>query len=553
MEQDKSKVKVLDMIVAGGGPGGTAAAFRARELGLSVLIVEYDDLMKRIRDYSKSKLILPGFGGADTMKFPKGGEMIESLRFKAIDKDELVLRWRNLHGHYKVPGHVGVELTGCTRRADGLLQLRCWNHPKRTEVAYLTRNLVLALGNGVPRRFDIPGNTEGIAFRLDDPSNYLGKPACVIGGGTSAAEAVIAISNAKAKTGDTSAVYWSYRGDRLPRVSKALGEVFFEAYIGNGNIRYHPHSEPMAVVSGEDQQEYLSIRVDRKAIEGRPPETTQLEFAKDQVVACIGEDLPEALLANMGIVLVHGGARNKKRMVVNRFLETCQSGIYMVGDLLSQVYLQTDDFGADPSQFEEVVHRGNIKSALRDGVLVAEVVRQRLDGKTEIEVNIGELDDLEVSAEDTPRSDQTSMLPRAALAAISNRPAGPQYLLQRLMPNGLVEQEMPINVNGLTTIGREGCDLCLPDDPAMGERHALISHGPAGMQIEGEGSEIFMVLPAASWYCLEDSDLLRAGSQFLLVEGAGTHATIKHYNQKGEEVGSHRITEKTLIMGRDSP
>jgi len=88
--------EVLDLLIVGGGPGGTAAAFRARELGLAALVIDHDDLMKRIRDYSKEKLILPGFGGGDRMKFPCGGELIDCLRFAAIDKDEMCVRWKEL-------------------------------------------------------------------------------------------------------------------------------------------------------------------------------------------------------------------------------------------------------------------------------------------------------------------------------------------------------------------------------------------------------------------------------------------------------------------------
>ena len=50
--------EILDLLIVGGGPAGTAAAFRAKELGLSALVVDYDDVMKRIRDYAKDKLIL---------------------------------------------------------------------------------------------------------------------------------------------------------------------------------------------------------------------------------------------------------------------------------------------------------------------------------------------------------------------------------------------------------------------------------------------------------------------------------------------------------------
>ncbi|MGD8396377.1 MAG: NAD(P)-binding domain-containing protein, partial [Candidatus Eiseniibacteriota bacterium] len=56
---------VLDVLIVGGGPCGTAAAMRAKELGLTALVIELDDVLKRIRDYAKDKLILPGFGGGD--------------------------------------------------------------------------------------------------------------------------------------------------------------------------------------------------------------------------------------------------------------------------------------------------------------------------------------------------------------------------------------------------------------------------------------------------------------------------------------------------------
>ena len=137
--------------------------------------------------------------------------------------------------------------------------------------------MVLAFGRGVPRRFDIPGDVSGLAFGLTDPLRYIGEPACVIGGGTSAGEAVIAISNAKAQANDPSPVYWSYRGDKMPKVSKALADVFFDAFMGNGNVRYLPGSEPVAIVDA-DGQPSLSLRTSRIAQPSRPTETTQLEF-----------------------------------------------------------------------------------------------------------------------------------------------------------------------------------------------------------------------------------------------------------------------------------
>ncbi len=231
VKETDSPQKVLDILIVGGGPTGTAAAFRAKELGLSALVIDYDDLMKRIRDYAKNKPILPSFGGGDQMKFPSGGRMISELHFDPIDKDEMCQKWKGLYQQYEVPAKIGVELVNLEADEEGLWQARTWNHNTDGEELLVSRQVVLAFGRGVPRRFDIPGNVEGMPFRLTDPSLNVGKPVCVVGGGTSSAEAVIAISSAKKKAGDETAVYWSYRGESMPKVSKALADVFFHAYL----------------------------------------------------------------------------------------------------------------------------------------------------------------------------------------------------------------------------------------------------------------------------------------------------------------------------------
>jgi len=553
----QSPQEIYDVLIVGGGPGGTAAAFRARELGLRCVVIEYDDLMKRIRDYSKSKLILPGFGGGDRMRFPKGGSMVDALQFGPIDKDEMCLVWKALYEKFEVEKRIGLELTGMNRRNDGSYEVQCWDHNQHTEQTLLAKSVVLALGNGVPRRLDIPGDTEGIAFRLRDPQVFVGVPACVIGGGTSSAEAVIAISNAKVDAKDPTSVYWSYRGDRLPRVSRALAEVFFEAYVGNGNIRYFPKSEPAAVVTQSDHKEYLSIRVDRREMGDRPAETMHLEFPKEHCLACIGEDLPEELLGNLGIALVRGGPKNKKRAVVNRYLESVLPNVYMVGDILSQAYLCTSDFDGDPAGFQEIRHRGNIKTALRDGVFVADVIKCRLEGGDPIEIEIKDAEDL-LPTPEKKRHGSTATNPRASLrdslppVAIGKEE---RAFLNRVLPNGVVESEHPLNRNGVTTIGRVDCDIVFRDDPLLGRKHALISHDGQGytLSCDDPSKDIFMVVPPATKLALTNGDLLRVGSQFLLVSGEGGRFWVNHYDSQGQEVGTHYLSEKTLVLGRESP
>ena len=70
-------------------------------------------------------------------------------------------------------------------------------------------------------------------------------------------------------------------------------------------------------------------------------------------------------------------------------LESRQPNVHVIGDTLNIAYLECEDYDGDPSAFREIKHPGNIKASLADGVKVAEVIAQRLAGKTEIR---GELD-----------------------------------------------------------------------------------------------------------------------------------------------------------------
>lgn len=547
LKQPAKLPDVLDLLVVGGGPAGTAAAFRAKEKGLSVLVIDYDDVMKRIRDYAKNKLILPDFGGGDKMKFPIGETLVSLLHFSPIDKDDMCLTWKGFYREHSVPAQAGVELLGLQHRTDGVWQVKTYNHNNKSDQEFLAKHVAIGIGRGVPRRFDIPGNTDGITYRLTDAAHYVGTPACVIGGGTSAAEAVIAISHAKIKASDPSPIYWSYRSDKLPKVSKALAEAFFEAYMGNGNIRYHPNSDPVAVVTADDRKDYLSIQTDRRIIPGRPNETSHLEFQKEFCIACIGEDIPEAFLNSLGIQMasVAGG---KKRMLVTPLLETQQPNVYLIGDMLSQAYMETDSFDDDPSTYREVKHRGNIKAALVDGVLVAEIVAQRIAGKKEIDVKVVLEDDRAPAPEAGPQKPAAIATMLAGTIPDTARRA----ILVRLLAGNVEEEEFAVNMSGVATIGRKFCDIVFPEDDMMSERHASLLHGVDGFSLRDDGSTTGVFLRATEGKALEVTagDLIRAGRQFLLF---GKDHTFTHYDQTGKKIASHKVQQKTLVLGREAP
>ncbi|HSR51564.1 MAG TPA: NAD(P)-binding domain-containing protein [Acidobacteriota bacterium] len=543
LDQPVSLPQVLDMLIVGGGPTGTAAAFRAKELGLSALVIDYDDLMKRIRDYSKDKMILPSFGGGDQMHFPKGGELISRLVFEDIDKDDMCRLWKSHYRTFGIPAQIGVELSGLEEEEGGLWRVQCWNHNTKSQQSFQAKHVVISVGRGVPRRFDISGNLDGIAFKLSDPERHSGGPACVIGGGTSAAEAVIAISNAKAQAGDPSAVFWSYRGERMPKVSRALAEVFLEAFAGNGNIRYLPKSEPVSVFQAPDGREFLCLRIARKEPAHRPVETIHLEFAKQYCVACIGEDLPLELLASLGIHRVSGGPKNRQRLAVTPLLETGRPNLYLAGDTLSPAYLETENLDGDPAGFREVKRRGNIKAALRDGVLVAEVIAQKLAGKTDIHVKLEFGEGAAPSAAETAR--------RSSRTEARGQDSGPRLI--RILDGQVQSEEYSLSTQGPTTIGNRHCDINFEQDTLLSDRHASIFPSSKGYRLCNEADSTVFLQPAAGRLVeVADRAVLRAGNQWLVFGDKDNLRSVAHYDSQGREVQRIRLAEKPIVAGRQA-
>jgi pSer/pThr/pTyr-binding forkhead associated (FHA) protein/thioredoxin reductase len=539
---------VLDLLIVGGGPAGTALAFRARELGVTAFVIDRDDVLTRIRDYAKDKAILPDFGGGDKMRFPDGGPLVSKLHFAPIDKDEMWRTWKAYYCRHNIPAQIGVELTGLDRTPDDLWRATTWNSRTNAYQSFAAKHVALALGGGMPRRLDIPGDATSIATRLSDAAAYLGAPVCVIGGGTSAAEAVIAIARAKAGASDNTLVCWAYQGTKMPAVSKALADDLFAAYTECGNIRYLPGSAAVAVVP-RPQGPTLCVEVDRKEMPHRPTEIVQLEFLTRYSIACIGQEIPERFLARLGVFPTTGGPRNKKAMVVTPLLETRRPNLYLIGDLLSPIYLESDDFDADPAGFREIKRRGNVKAALRDGVLVAEVVAQKLAGRTNIRVELP----TEIGIEAAPP------LPVGKRAAVAPQPsASPQPgtpRLTRLLRGGAEAEEFALKPSGITTIGRERCDICFSGDTLMSERHATISEGPDAYTLVDNRSAtgVFLRITETKPTLLPPDAIVSAGAQWLLFAGERERPAFTHYDRHGAKLKRYELSEGTIVLGRDAP
>ena len=546
--------ELLDVLVVGGGPAGTAAAFRAKELGLSALVIEMDDILKRIRDYDIAKPIKPDFGAGKQMGFPKSGPLIERLHFFTdIRGHDLCASWKALYRRHSVPARIGVELIGAESGDGDAWRALVRNHRTRQDEVLRARHMVLALGAGMPRRLDVPGDVRAIGNRLTDARRHVGAPACVIGGGVSAAEAVIAISEAKAAARDQTPVYWSYRGRIMPKVPQALDESMSRAISVTRNVRLLPESEPQRIAEVDGcamLRLRISARTGETSPEDRPAVLPSLyarsseatgarrlwvEFEASRVIACIGQEIDWRLLNDVGIFHITSGSQVHRAIPLNALLECRQPNVYVIGDTLNPSYLECDDFDGDVSTFRKVPHRGNIKAALIDGVKVADVIAQRLAGNAEIRI------DLEF----------IGSAPPASSSAADVKPA----TLTRLLDSAVEAEQFTLHTDRVTTIGRRGTDIRFEDDVQLADRHAAIEPSRTGYRLRDEDlrAGVFLHLIEGRERAVAPGTIAKLGCQWLVLGSTSNPRLLSHHDLRGRLVKRYELSEGTQIVGRDAP
>jgi pSer/pThr/pTyr-binding forkhead associated (FHA) protein len=133
--------------------------------------------------------------------------------------------------------------------------------------------------------------------------------------------------------------------------------------------------------------------------------------------------------------------------------------------------------------------------------------------------------------------------------------ASARAFLVRMIAGTVEEDEFPLRMNGTTTIGRKFCDIVVPEDTYLAERHASVVHGPDGFLLRDDGSVTGVFLKAAEGKSLEVSpgDLLRLGKQFLVFAYEANTHSFAHYDQSGTLVQRYDLGEGTIVLGRDAP
>jgi thioredoxin reductase/Pyruvate/2-oxoacid:ferredoxin oxidoreductase delta subunit len=261
-----------DLIVVGAGPAGLSAALRAREHGISVIVLDAEEAGGTILQYPRRKLV---------MTRPVDIPLYGRLEREQYEKEELLEIWQDIPRRFDLDLRPGHRVTGVEPVAGGLVV----HVGERTLRA---RRVLLAMGRrGNPRRLGVPGeDLPKVAYRLLDAASYENRDVLVVGGGDSAIEAAVALAFQ-----GSNRVALSYRRPDFVRI-RARNEERIRPLLASGAIRGLFESQVTAITE-------RAVRLDVKG------ET--VEIPNDDVFIFAGGEPPFAMMRKIGIAF--GGER----------------------------------------------------------------------------------------------------------------------------------------------------------------------------------------------------------------------------------------------------
>ncbi|MFH1256346.1 MAG: NAD(P)-binding domain-containing protein [Candidatus Diapherotrites archaeon] len=214
VKKQKPREASFDLAVIGAGPAGLSAAITAKAKGLSCVVFEREKPLNTIQNYPTGK---------NVSAEPKGLNVKSPLDFKQLKKEKLLEFWLSKVKSRKIDLREGEEVQSVKKHAE-LFEV------KTATETYRSKTVLLAFGTASnPKRLGIEGESLPKVFHeLTHPEKFSGKKILVVGGGNTAIEATLALS-------EKNEVIISYRKQGFFRVGEenynALGQKIAEEQI----------------------------------------------------------------------------------------------------------------------------------------------------------------------------------------------------------------------------------------------------------------------------------------------------------------------------------
>jgi len=305
----------LDLLIIGAGPAGLSAAEAAVREGLNYLVIEKGTIANTIRQYPVGRTLfstpneLEMRDGAlkPVLEKPTREELLSHYVHFVLDNDlsinagEEVVRIDHPESNRFVVQTRSVDTVGAEVRA-----------------TYEARRILFAIGAMEhPRRLRVPGeDLPKVHHRFVEPYPYVRKEALVVGGGNSAAEAALFLSEEGART--TMAIWRDDWDNRDPKAGAMKHWVRspLEREIAEGRLRVVLYKQIDEITAGE-------VKLTTESGEKRT-------VPNDVVFVLVGSDADLTLLKKLGVETTPGKLTEVPVYDPETF-ETTVPGVYVAG------------------------------------------------------------------------------------------------------------------------------------------------------------------------------------------------------------------------------
>ena len=306
---------LLDLLIIGAGPAGLSAADAAARESLDYLVIEKGTIADTIRQYPVGRTL---FSTPNELEMREGG--LRPVREKPT-REELLSHYVHFVLDADLRINTGEEVTVIEQaeRDRFIVYTRSVNTlGQETSATYQTRRLLFAIGAMArPRRLNVPGeDLPKVHHRFIEPYPYVRKEALVIGGGNSAAEAALFLSEEGART--TMAIWREDWENRDPKAGAMKHWVRspLEREIAEGRLRVILYQQVDEITAHE-------VTLTTETGEKRT-------IPNDVVFVLVGSDADLTLLKSLGVETTPGKLTELPVYDPETF-ETNVDGVYVAG------------------------------------------------------------------------------------------------------------------------------------------------------------------------------------------------------------------------------